>query len=263
MYRTALVKIEVSGTDNAGTPVPVRQGTGLIVEPNGKIVTALHVVGRATEWRLNPDGKLARVINVYRQDSSGAEQRLGSAAVVEDPQYDIAFLDINGNGYAKVNLDQTEPAVGSEVVAIPWDPASGIGRPARGTVTTTNRAIYGDRMTIEMNVLPGQSGAPVFGSNQKLVGVITNQIDANHALAVSTTLIKIPGAVTPVTVVYRVCSGEYERACLPHDAYLYCYVSVDNWAKGKCESHKITRLNTYDGNKCGYSLDAVICTSPK
>src|SRR5215470_5411193 len=135
MYRTALVKIEVSGTDNAGTPVPVRQGTGLIVEPNGKIVTALHVVGRATEWRLNPDGKLARVINVYRQDSSGAEQRLGSAAVVEDPQYDIAFLDINGNGYAKVNLDQTEPAVGSEVVAIPWDPASGIGRPARGTVT--------------------------------------------------------------------------------------------------------------------------------
>jgi hypothetical protein len=67
----------------------------------------------------------------------------------------------------------------------------------------------------------------------------------------------------PVTVTYRVCSGEYERACQPHDAYLYCYSDVGGWAGARCESYKIQRLNTYGGNKCGYSLDAVICTGPK
>jgi hypothetical protein len=67
----------------------------------------------------------------------------------------------------------------------------------------------------------------------------------------------------PVTVIYRVCSGEHERACQPHDAYLYCYSDVRAWAGARCESYKIQRLNTYGGNKCGYSLDSVICTGPK
>jgi hypothetical protein len=67
----------------------------------------------------------------------------------------------------------------------------------------------------------------------------------------------------PTTVVYKVCSGEYERACQQHDAYLYCYTDVNRWAESRCESYKIQRLNVYGGNKCGYSLDAVICTGPK
>jgi hypothetical protein len=68
---------------------------------------------------------------------------------------------------------------------------------------------------------------------------------------------------SPVTVTYRVCSGEYERACQQHDAYLYCYSDVAAWARGRCVSSTIQRINTYGGNKCGYSIDAVICTGPK
>jgi hypothetical protein len=66
-----------------------------------------------------------------------------------------------------------------------------------------------------------------------------------------------------ITTTYKVCTGEYERACLSHDTYLYCNLSVEDWAKGRCTSYKIQRLNTYGGNKCGYSLDEVICTGPK
>jgi S1-C subfamily serine protease len=264
-YRTSLVKIEVSGTDNAGTPVPVRQGTGIIIRPNGKIITALHVVGRATDWKLNPDQTLARVTNVYRQDANGIEQRLGSAAITEIPEFDLALLDVNALGFANVEIDVAEAQLGSHVVALPWDPGLGIGKPIEGQVTTTNRAIYGDRLTLVLNVIPGNSGAPVFGVNSKLIGIITNQIDANRALAVPAYLFanRIPGYSPPVTVTYRVCSGEYERACLGHDSYLYCGVSVEDWAKARCDSHKVQRLNTYGGNKCGYSLDAVICTGPK
>jgi hypothetical protein len=72
-----------------------------------------------------------------------------------------------------------------------------------------------------------------------------------------------PATRVPTTVTYRVCSGEYERACPTHDGYLYCYSNVEDWAKSRCTSYKVQRLNTYGGNKCGYSLDAIICTDPK
>jgi hypothetical protein len=52
-------------------------------------------------------------------------------------------------------------------------------------------------------------------------------------------------APTPVTVSFRVCSGEYERACQAHDSYLYCYSDVNAWAASKCTSFTVTRLNTY------------------
>lgn len=68
---------------------------------------------------------------------------------------------------------------------------------------------------------------------------------------------------SPITIVYRVCSGEYERACQPHDVYMYCYSDVSAWAKARCGTHTVQRVNTYGGNKCGYSIDAVICTSPR
>src|SRR5262249_48286059 len=93
------------------------------------------------------------------------------------------------------------------------------------------------------------SGAPVFGPNRKLVGIITNQIDMNRALAVPTYLFatRVPGYSPLVTVTYRVCSGEYERACQPHDTYLYWYVSVEDRAKARCTSDTIERLNTSGG----------------
>ncbi len=65
------------------------------------------------------------------------------------------------------------------------------------------------------------------------------------------------------TVTYKVCSGEYERACQQHDVYLYCYVDVRAWAAARCATSTVSRYNTYGGNKCGYSMDLVTCTGPK
>jgi hypothetical protein len=69
------------------------------------------------------------------------------------------------------------------------------------------------------------------------------------------------GGAQAITRSIRVCTGEYERACDPHDAYLYCNVDLNAWAKGLCEKFKITQLNSRGGNKCGYSLYEVLCTS--
>jgi hypothetical protein len=64
-------------------------------------------------------------------------------------------------------------------------------------------------------------------------------------------------------IIYRICTGEYERACQPHEVYLYCYTPVESWAKDRCTTFTVRRLNTYGGNKCGYSLDEVICNGPR
>jgi hypothetical protein len=72
-----------------------------------------------------------------------------------------------------------------------------------------------------------------------------------------------PALPQPVVSRYRVCSGEYERNCDAHDVYMYCYADVQAWADKKCEKGQVVRLNSRGGNKCGYSLDEVICTGPK
>jgi hypothetical protein len=68
---------------------------------------------------------------------------------------------------------------------------------------------------------------------------------------------------TAPTVVYKVCSGEYERACPAHDAYLYCYSDLGTWAAARCTSFTTSRVTSFGGNKCGYSLDTVVCNGPK
>jgi hypothetical protein len=65
------------------------------------------------------------------------------------------------------------------------------------------------------------------------------------------------------TITYKVCTGEIESNCRPHDKYLYCYSDAAAWAKSICTSFTIQRVETYGGNKCGYSLDVVVCTGPR
>jgi hypothetical protein len=63
----------------------------------------------------------------------------------------------------------------------------------------------------------------------------------------------------PIITNYRICLGEYERNCPPHDVYLYCYEDVASWAHGRCDETKIVTLGSQPGNKCGYSSVQVIC----
>jgi hypothetical protein len=97
------------------------------------------------------------------------------------------------------------------------------------------------------------------------VAIIASRIDGLPAppAAIKDLTITVNPEPPPVTVVYRICSGEYEQNCLSHTMYQYCGFSVDGWAKQHCSSFTAQRLDTRDGNKCGYSLDQIICTGPK
>jgi hypothetical protein len=72
-----------------------------------------------------------------------------------------------------------------------------------------------------------------------------------------------PDPPPAVVVTYKFCVGEYRQRC-PSDAiYQYCGFSAENWAAARCASHTTTNLGTFDGNKCGYSIDQVLCSLPK
>jgi hypothetical protein len=72
-----------------------------------------------------------------------------------------------------------------------------------------------------------------------------------------------PPAQSPTVVNFRVCLGEYERNCPPHDVYMYCYQDVNAWARQRCDIPKVIPLGSQSGNKCGYTSVQVICTGPK
>jgi hypothetical protein len=61
------------------------------------------------------------------------------------------------------------------------------------------------------------------------------------------------------------CIGEYERACQAHQSYAYCYTDPNDWATNFCKAvndtgdHRLATLNSYGGNKCGYTMVLVIC----
>ncbi|TFW57807.1 TIR domain-containing protein [Bradyrhizobium sp. MOS001] len=61
------------------------------------------------------------------------------------------------------------------------------------------------------------------------------------------------------SISYRVCVGEYQRACPPTDVFLYCGSSVSEWAQARCSSYSLSQLSSRDGNKCGYSVVQVAC----
>jgi len=61
------------------------------------------------------------------------------------------------------------------------------------------------------------------------------------------------------------CIGEYERACQAHQSYAYCGTDAKQWATNFCKGandtgdNRVVPLNSYGGNKCGYSMVMVIC----
>jgi len=113
----------------------------------------------------------------------------------------------------------------------------------------------------------GAQGASNFADSTKFLSRIPekDRLEAYRLYVECITKILANTTVSPLptTVTYRVCSGEYEKSCQKHDAYLYCGDDVAAWAKRRCTSSTVQRLGAYGGNKCGYSIDAVICAGPR
>jgi Do/DeqQ family serine protease len=139
-------------------------GSGVIVNPDGYILTNNHVVEGASDIQVSLNDK----------------RQLKATVVGTDPRTDIAVLKIPATGLASVTLgDSTKLRVGDIVLAI-GDPF-GVGETVTmGIVSATGRQVgisapggYEDFIQTDASINPGNSGGALVNTRGELVGINT------------------------------------------------------------------------------------------
>jgi len=139
-------------------------GSGVLISPNGLVLSNYHVTGDKREWTL----RLA--------DGRSFDARL----LARDPFGDLSLLKIDSEGetFTHVELGSAEHlAVGQRVLAIgnPFSmgdhdhlPAVTVG--TLGAVRVVRRS-YGDCLQFDAPVNPGNSGGPLLDLHGRLLGI--------------------------------------------------------------------------------------------
>src|SRR5262249_35280860 len=67
----------------------------------------------------------------------------------------------------------------------------------------------------------------------------------------------------PTTVASRrVCVGEFEGQCPPHDVFVGCS-NPNAWAANNCLKYTSVKKSDVSGNRCGYAIFEVACSQVK
>jgi serine protease Do len=144
-------------------------GSGVIVSPEGYILTNNHVVDHATE------------VTVTLSDKREMKARV----VGTDPRTDIAVLKIDGSNFTSLTLgDSSKVEVGDIVLAI-GDPF-GIGQTVTsGIVSATGRSMNNQIEEVEnfiqtdAPINPGNSGGALVDDEGHLIGINTAILSGN------------------------------------------------------------------------------------
>jgi len=177
---------EPSKGQNQGSQVKSRDGTGMVLSPEGHIITAIHVVEKAS-----------KITVVFPNNSRSMAQVAGT-----DPVTGVALLKVSGAaGLVPVHFGDAYPLRRS-------DPIFSIGAPfgLRGSVSTgvvsAIRSAGGPVPHLLLQpsfpVEPGDAGAPLFNLKGEVVGMLTgNYARSGRAtdigLAVTSNLVREVG----------------------------------------------------------------------
>jgi serine protease Do len=157
-----------AGTDDGAQPrrAPQRQhlGSGVIVDPEGYIVTNYHVVGGAATLKVN-------IADDWRKTYE-------ARVIATDPRSDLAVIKIDGEKFSFARLGNSDLArVGDWVVAIgvPFGLTQSV---TAGIISALNRTGPGGSGYVEMiqtdaAVNPGNSGGPLVSLDGEIVGINT------------------------------------------------------------------------------------------
>jgi serine protease Do len=137
-------------------------GSGVIVSPEGYILTNNHVVEGATE------------VTVTLHD----KRELKARVVGTDPRTDVAVLKIEGSNFPVLSLADSSKVEAGDVVLAVGDPF-GVGQTVTmGIVSATGRGGLGieqveDFIQIDAPINPGNSGGPLFIQSGQVIGIDT------------------------------------------------------------------------------------------
>jgi S1-C subfamily serine protease len=145
-------------------------GTGIVVSPDGVVLTNNHVVEGATQISAT-------------SVANGTEYP--ATVIGYDRKHDIAVLQLQGaSGLPIAPLGTSAPvAVGDQVTAVGNAGGQGLRR-SPGAVTAVNQTITaGDELAsteqldgliqVSANVIPGDSGGPLVNSSGQVIGIDT------------------------------------------------------------------------------------------
>ena len=158
-----VVKAVVNVRTNLG------QGSGVIFDNNGYLVTNNHVINGATE------------INVV--DYNGNSYN----AVVKrtDANSDLAVLKIEGNGFSYLDFeDISNVHIGDRVIAV-GNPLGLSFSVTEGIISGLNRQLDNSGIgyiQADVPINPGNSGGPLVNSAKKIVGITTLKISNSEGL---------------------------------------------------------------------------------
>lgn len=155
-------------------------GSGMIVDPNGYILTNAHVVG---------DGQYDK-ITVSLIDGSTVEGKV----LWFDTTLDMAVVKIDKKGLSAVELgDSDELMVGQPVVAIGNPMTLDLERTVtQGVISGLNRSITFENGTTikpliqtDASINSGNSGGPLFNAEGKVIGINTAKMSSAEGLGFS------------------------------------------------------------------------------
>jgi S1-C subfamily serine protease len=138
----------------------VGQGSGVIIDPRGFILTNHHVVAGA------------QAVSVHLRDGRTLQARL----VGSDPRYDLALIQVDLSGLRAAPLGNSE-----EIKPGQW--AIAIGSPfglentvTVGVISATGRkgvgqARYAEFIQTDASINPGNSGGPLVNLNGEVIGI--------------------------------------------------------------------------------------------
>ncbi|MDL2218601.1 trypsin-like peptidase domain-containing protein [Christensenellaceae bacterium OttesenSCG-928-M15] len=201
------IDVEVEGGVNwfGQSTMQTGSGSGVVVTPDGYIVTNDHVVAGAMK------------IKVYLYDDTEYDAVL----IGTDEKTDLAVIKIEANGLAAAVLgDSDQIKVGNDVIAIGNPLGELRGTATSGMVSALSRTINieGQEMTLlqtDAAINPGNSGGGLFNDHGELIGVI------NAKVASSTT--EGLGFAIPVNDVKTVVTDLMDLGYVSGRAYLGVY----------------------------------------
>ncbi len=168
MVGPAVVNVNIGGKTNRGGAKSINEnvgsGSGVVITPDGYIITNSHVVESANR------------IDIVLADGTGYSAKL----VGKDPATDLALLSIPGSGLPIARLGYSDKLqVGQVAIAI-GNPFGFSSTVTTGVVSALDRSLRSRNGRIIENIIqtdaalnPGNSGGPLVDSKGLVIGINT------------------------------------------------------------------------------------------
>jgi len=196
----AVVSIHIGERRRASEFEPAGAGSGLVITPDGYILTNSHVLANAREIRaLFIDG-----------------QKLMATVVGRDASTDLAVIRVTASGldYASL-IDSSGLRVGQLVIAM-GNPLGFQSTVSTGVVSSLGRALRSQDGRLIENIIqhtaplnPGNSGGPLLDSRGRVIGINTAIIAMAQGIGFA-----IPASTARSVVPQLLTKGRVERGFL-------------------------------------------------